>query len=135
MWVYPCASSSCALRRDAASRSASIESDGVTLNTTSQSWFARQGSPEVLTPIERMGGPICSPARDRPLGRSLFAFGPVQALPEEVGVTVMARVLGDDLHEAPPEGPPFSRAGLVQGGDGADGRVRAVALTSPHRER
>jgi hypothetical protein len=36
------------LRLAAASRSASIESWGITVNTTSQSWFARQGSPEVF---------------------------------------------------------------------------------------
>ena len=48
MWVYWCASSSWALRLAAASRSASIESWGITVKTTSQSWLARQGSPEVF---------------------------------------------------------------------------------------
>src|SRR2546425_12518046 len=75
-WVYPCASSSCALRRDAASRSASIESEGVTLNTTSQSWFARQGSPDVLTVVrthERGRLFPCERPPARPLGYWLFA--------------------------------------------------------------
>ena len=48
MCVYWCASSSWALRLAAASRSASIESWGVTVKTTSHSWLARQGSPEVF---------------------------------------------------------------------------------------
>src|SRR6266480_3569662 len=48
MWVYWCASSSWALRLAAASRSASIESWGITVKTTSHSWLARQGSPEVF---------------------------------------------------------------------------------------
>jgi len=48
MCVYWCASSSWAFRLAAASRRASIESWGVTVNTTSQSWLARQGSPEVF---------------------------------------------------------------------------------------
>ena len=48
MWVYWCASSSWALRLAAASRRASIESWGITVKTTSQSWLARQGSPEVF---------------------------------------------------------------------------------------
>lgn len=69
-WVYPCASSSCALRRDAASRSASIESEGVTLNTTSQSWFARQGSPDVLTIVRTHERGRLFPC-ERPLARPL----------------------------------------------------------------
>src|SRR6267378_4744873 len=48
MCVYWCASSSWALRLAAASRRASIEFWGITVKTTSQSWLARQGSPEVF---------------------------------------------------------------------------------------
>src|SRR5207248_9383225 len=48
MCVYPWASSSWAFRWLAASRRASIESCGATRKTTSQSWLARQGSPEVF---------------------------------------------------------------------------------------
>src|SRR5207302_9310591 len=69
MWVYWCASSSWALRLAAASRRASIESWGMTVNTTSQSWFARQGSPEVFITYRTHEHRTLFRARNRLLGR------------------------------------------------------------------
>src|SRR5438094_10667496 len=88
MWVYWCASSSWALRLAAASRRASIESWGITVTTTSQSWLARQGSPEVfISPIERMGAGSCSAASNRMLGRSHALGGGLRHLHNQLMVT------------------------------------------------
>src|SRR4029077_6442303 len=71
MWVYWCASSSWALRLAAASRRASMESWGITVKTTSHSWLARQGSPDVFI-THRTHGPLGLFRRKGLLARSLL---------------------------------------------------------------